>query len=171
MRLVVILNNLRSALNVGSIFRTSDALGVEKIYLCGTTPKPSDCAQGKPGIPTKANRDLAKTALGAERFVSWEYKKRVSDVLKFLKKQGFQIIALEQDKKAIDIRRFSRKSFGALALIVGNEVSGVSKSVLKHCDKIIEIPMLGKKESLNVAVAFGITGYILKFSSENFKKH
>ena len=153
MRFIVILDNLRSAHNVGSIFRTADALGCEKIYLCGTTPTPSGASLS---VTLKAGRELVKTALGAE--------KRISDPLKFLKKQNFQIIALEQDKNAIDIRRLKVKASGKIALVLGYEVKGVSKSVLKQCDKITEIPMFGKKESLNVAVAFGIAGYWIKFS-------
>ena len=154
MRFIVILDNLRSAHNVGSIFRTADALGCEKIYLCGTTPTPSGASLSV----------TLKAALGAEKNIPWEYKKRISDPLKFLKKQNFQIIALEQDKNAIDIRRLKVKASGKIALVLGYEVKGVSKSVLKQCDKITEIPMFGKKESLNVAVAFGIAGYWIKFS-------
>ncbi|OGY38666.1 MAG: hypothetical protein A2391_00025 [Candidatus Brennerbacteria bacterium RIFOXYB1_FULL_41_13] len=161
MRFIVILDNLRSAHNVGSIFRTADALGCEKIYLCGTTPTPSGASLS---VTLKAGRELVKTALGAEKNIPWEYKKRISDPLKFLKKQNFQIIALEQDKNAIDIRRLKVKASGKIALVLGYEVKGVSKSVLKQCDKITEIPMFGKKESLNVAVAFGIVGYWIKLS-------
>jgi len=155
MQLFVVLDNIRSALNVGAIFRTADSFGVEKIFLCGTTPIPGQLG--------RAGKDLAKTALGAQNYVSWEYKKRTIDAIKQLKKQGFRIVALEQAKNSIDIRRYKPKA--KVALVLGFEVSGVSKSVLKQCDKIIEIPMLGKKESLNVSVAFGVASYLLKFRS------
>ncbi len=167
MRLIIILDNIRSAHNVGAIFRTADALGAEKIFLCGTTPKPGPL--NELGV-NRASRDLAKTALGAENFVAWEYKKRIGDVVKTLKKQGFQIVALEQDKKAIDVRSYNPPAGGKIALILGYEVSGIAKNILHKCDKIIHIPMFGKKESLNVSVAFGVAGYILKFLQKNFKK-
>ena len=155
MQLFVVLDNIRSALNVGAIFRTADSFGVEKIFLCGTTPRPGQFG--------RSGKDLAKTSLGAENFVPWEYRKRTIDAVKQLKKQGFRIVALEQAKNSIDIRRYKPKA--KVALVLGFEVSGVSKSVLKQCDKIIEIPMLGKKESLNVSVAFGVASYLLKFRS------
>ena len=168
MKFVIILSDLRSAHNVGAIFRTADAINAEKIFLCGTTPKP-----GQPGPLTslgstslainRASRDLAKTALNAENCVAWEYKKRVGDVIKDLKQQGFQIVALEQDKKAVDIRKFRPKR--KTAMILGYEVKGIGKNVLNKCDKIVYIPMFGKKESLNVSVAFGVAGYLVKFKS------
>ena len=158
MRLIVVLDNIRSAHNVGAIFRTADALGCEKIFLCGTTPKPGGSG---PSTTLRASRELAKTALGAENYVVWEYKKRTTDVIKDLKKQGFQIVALEQGKKAIDIRKFRPKQ--RTALVLGYEVKGVAKNILNKCDKIIYLPMFGKKESLNVSVAFGVAGYFLKF--------
>ncbi|HRS47898.1 MAG TPA: RNA methyltransferase [Candidatus Paceibacterota bacterium] len=152
-RLCVILSNLRSALNVGSIFRTADALKVEKIYLCGTTPKPTQSG--------RAGKDLAKTALNAENYVSWKYYKRTSDAVLDLKKQGFKIIALEKDRNSISVFKF--KPSKKTALVLGNEKTGISKNILEKCDKIIEIPMFGKKESLNVSVAFGVSGYLIKF--------
>ncbi len=155
-RFAVIADSIRSAHNVGSIFRTADALGVEKLYLCGITPCPA-------GIGLKANRDIAKTALGAEYTVPWEYKKRASDAIRQCKKDGYQIVALEQDAHSADIRKF--KTAKPVALVLGAEVSGISKQVLKLCDTILEIPMLGKKESLNVSVAFGVAGYWLTFCS------
>lgn len=174
MRLVVVLDNIRSAHNVGAIFRTADALGVEKVFLCGTTPKPlsSTMFGTSPSTMFRVNRsqrDLAKTALGAENYVAWEYKKRTSDVIKGLKKQGFQIVALEQAKKAIDVRRLKLKTSSKIALILGYEVKGIAKSTLNKCDKIVYIPMFGKKESLNVSVAFGVAGYLVKFKSQKSK--
>ena len=127
---------------MGSIFRTADAAGVSKIFLTGYTPEPAP-----------------KTALGAEKYVSWGKIRYIVSLLKRLKKEQIKIIALEQAKGAVDYHRF--KSKYPLALILGNEVRGLSKSLLKKCDKIIQIPMRGKKESLNVSVAAGIALFSL----------
>lgn len=140
----VICDNVRSLENVGSIFRTADALGVKKIFLCGIT--------GTPPAPK-----IAKTALGAEKEIPFEYHKQTWRLIEKLKQAGITVIALEQDKKSIDYRK-SKLKF-PLALIVGHEVLGISQKTLQRVDKIIHLPMQGKKESLNVAVAFGIAGY------------
>jgi tRNA G18 (ribose-2'-O)-methylase SpoU len=140
----VICDNIRSLENIGSIFRTSDALGVSKIYLCGISGKPP-------------HHKISKTALGAEESVRWEYCRQIGRLIDKLKKDKISIIALEQDKKAVSCEKFKPKF--PLALIVGNEVKGVSKKTLKKCDKIIYLPMSGQKESLNVSVAFGVAGY------------
>lgn len=140
----IICDNIRSAYNVGSIFRTSDALGADKIYLCGITPTPKD-------------EKIAKTALGAEKTVPWEYHWQSWRIIDKLKKEKFQIAALEQEKESAELKNFKPKF--PLALVVGNEVKGVSKSALEKSDKIIEISMKGKKESLNVSVAFGIAAW------------
>lgn len=142
-----ILHNIRSLHNVGSMLRTADAAGVKKVFLTGYTPAPID-AFGK------VRTDIAKTALGAERTVSWEKAKDISKLIRKLKGEGMHIVALEQDKHAIDYKTFKPKH--PLALLVGNEVRGLSRAVLNQCDAIIEVPMRGKKESLNVSVAFGI---------------
>jgi len=143
--LYVICDNLRSLYNVGSIFRTADALGVKKIYLCGIT-----------GTPLQSG--LTKVSLGAENSVAWEHQKSASRVINNLKKQGVKIVALELIKnKSLDISKF-QPTF-PMALIVGNEVCGVSKGLLKKADAIVHIPMGGQKESLNVAVAYGIASY------------
>ena len=149
---IVVLDNIRSVHNVGSIFRTADALGVSKIYLCGCTPTPTDRFG-------RERQDLAKTALGAEKTIAWEYSKDTLSVLVGLKKKKFQIVVIEQDEKSEDCRKIKVKS--KIALILGNEVDGVSKDVLKKADDIAEIPMFGKKESLNVSVSFGIAGFCL----------
>ena len=141
-KIYLILHNVRSLHNVGSIFRTADAAGVSKIFLTGYTPEPAP-----------------KTALGAEKYVSWGKIRYIVSLLKRLKKEQIKIIALEQAKGAVDYHRF--KSKYPLALILGNEVRGISKSLLKKCDKIIQIPMRGKKESLNVSVAAGIALFSL----------
>ncbi len=144
---ILILNDIRSVENVGAIFRTADAAGIDKIYLVGITPAPIDRFGRK-------RKDMAKSALGAEEFVAWESVKTILPLIKKLKKQGFQIIAIEQDHKSVDYKKVKTKEKNAL--IVGTEVTGIPKSILKHCDIIAEIPMKGKKESLNVSVSLGI---------------
>ena len=150
---VLILPDIRSALNVGSIFRTADAIGISRICLAGYTPRPTD-------VFGRVQKDIQKAALGAELWVPWEFCKSVPTYIKRLKKEGYCIVALEQDTKSIDYKAFSkilRKSdFLKIAIIVGSEVEGVDKAILRLCDYIIEIPMKGKKESLNVSVATGI---------------
>lgn len=144
---ILILHNIRSVENVGAMFRTADAAGINKIYLTGYTPAPLDRFGRKRG-------DLAKSALGAEEFVSWEQKKNIFPLLTKLKKEKFSIIAIEQDKKSIDYKKIKTKEKNVF--IVGAEVTGIPKNILKKCDVIAEIPMHGKKESLNVSVALGI---------------
>ncbi len=150
MKKIVVLDNIRSVYNVGSIFRTADALGVDKIFLCGTTPTPKDRFG-------RMRSDLAKVALGAEKGIEWEYAESTEDVLKRLKKGKFQIIAIEQAKNSIDYKEIKTK--GNVAIIMGTEVDGINKETLKLCDIIAEIPMAGEKESLNVSVAFGIAAF------------
>lgn len=150
MKKVVILDNIRSVYNVGSIFRTSDALGIDKIFLCGCTPTPTDRFG-------RARYDLAKVALGAEKDIEWKYCKDTKQIIKKLKKEQFKIIAVEQDKKSVDFKKVKIKT--SLAVVMGNEVSGIDKKTLSLCDVIAEIPMKGNKESLNVSVSFGIAGY------------
>ena len=147
----VICDNIRSLENIGSIFRTADALGVSKIFLCGISGKPP-------------HHKISKTALGAEKTIPFEYYRQVGRLIDNLKKQGVEIVALEQDKKAIPYITLQPKF--PLALIIGNEVKGISKKVLQKCDKIIFLPMSGQKESLNVSVAFGVAGYHIS----HFKK-
>jgi tRNA G18 (ribose-2'-O)-methylase SpoU len=144
---VLILPDIRSAINVGAIFRTADAAGVSKIYLTGYTPKPTDRFG-------RIQKDIAKSALGAELFVPWEFQKSLSFLIRKLRRDGYQIIAIEQDKKATNYRKI--KITHKVAIILGPEVQGLSKKILDQCDTIAEIPMQGKKESLNVSVACGI---------------
>lgn len=144
---VLVLDNIRSVHNVGSIFRTAETAGVSKVYCLGTTPTPLDRFSQK-------RKDFAKVALGAEDLVSWEYLEAGETLVSKLKKDSFQILALEQDQNSINYKKI--KLGKKIALIVGNEVGGVSKSLLKLVDQIVEIPMKGKKESLNVSVATGI---------------
>jgi len=144
---ILILPDIRSAINVGAIFRTSDAVGISKIYLTGWTPRPTD----KFG---RVQKDIIKSALGAETFIPWEYKKTLTPLLNNLKKNGYTIIAIEQNEKAVDYRKI--KVGDKVAIILGPEVLGLSKKILDKCDIIAEIPMYGKKESLNVSVACGV---------------
>lgn len=147
-KISLILHNVRSAQNVGAIFRVADAVGgIEKIYLTGYTPAPIDRFG-------RTDKELAKTALGAENYVQWESFKSINPFLKKLLASSFQLLALEQSEKSIDYRKI--KITGPVAIIVGNEVRGLSKSILDQCNQVAEIPMRGKKESLNVAVAVGI---------------
>lgn len=149
---IAVLDNLRSVYNVGSIFRTANACGIEKIILCGTTPTPLD----KKGV---RRSDFAKVALGAEDTLQWEYKEDTKDTLQELKKSGFYTIAFEQDAKSIDYKNVNVEGRENIVFIIGQEVTGISRDVLDECDVIAEIPMLGTKESLNVTIAFGIGVY------------
>lgn len=149
----IILNNVRSLHNVGAIFRVAEAAGVKKIFLCGITGYPK---AGEEWARNAAR--IAKTALGAERVVPWEYHRDIIPLLKKLKRKGVRLFALEQTPKSIDFRKAKYKF--PLALILGHEREGIEKKILGLADQIIEIPMYGKiKESLNVAVACGIAVY------------
>lgn len=180
----LILHNIRSAYNVGAIFRTADAVGVKKIFLCGYTPRPESGNlknQTSPASP-RLGRGLAKlkakfqhydkiakTALGAEKTVPWEYCAQTWRLLEKLNKDNIKIVALEQSPKSQNI--FSVQGGSAsggkfnlkfpLALMLGNEVKGLSDKILNYVDDILEIPMHGKKESLNVSVAAGVALYEL----------
>jgi len=150
----IIAHNIRSAYNVGSIFRTADGLGAKKIYLTGYTPYPADSEEFD---IKKSRRMISKTALGAEENVEWERKEDIFKVIEKLKNEKFQIVALELNVKSQDLKNFQPKF--PCALILGNEVLGVDEKLLKLCDAIIKIPMQGKKESFNVSVAAGIAMY------------
>lgn len=165
--MIAILDNIRSLHNVGSIFRTADAAGIQKIYLGGITPAPTDRFG-------KIRKQFAKVALGAEKYVKWDGSARrpraVSLLLEKLKKDGYKIFAIEQSSKSVPYYKVSAKGGSAaggkstkskVALVFGNEIHGLPKTILKKADKILEIPMRGRKESLNVAVAFGIVAFHL----------
>jgi 23S rRNA (guanosine2251-2'-O)-methyltransferase len=143
---VGVLDNIRSALNVGAMFRTADATLMEKLYLCGITPCPE-------------RRDIDKTSLGADKVVPFEYSESTIEVIKGLKAKGYMIIAIEVSKNATSVYDIDLKQ--PAAFIVGHEIKGVSDEVLELCDLCIEIPMLGKAHSLNVASTFAITSYAL----------
>jgi len=142
--LKLILLDIRSVQNTASLFRIADCAGVSKIYLVGTTPTPIDRFK-------RVRADFAKISLGAEKTVPYEYFADFEILLEKLKKEKCIIVALEQNEKSVDYKSYKIK--GNTALLLGTEVSGVPKEVLEMCDEIIEIPMLGKKESLNVSVA------------------
>ncbi|MFO0743889.1 MAG: TrmH family RNA methyltransferase [Candidatus Paceibacterota bacterium] len=156
---IVILDNVRSSLNVGSIFRTSSGIGIDKIYLCGITPTPFETAKKFEG-QNKKRKDFIKTSLGSEDEIEWEYKENILDLIKELKKVNFEIIALEQDERSTDYKSLKTENEN-IAVIIGSETDGVQKEVLDLCDKITEIPMLGLKESLNVTIAYAILVYRL----------
>ena len=140
--LVVVLDNVRSQHNVGAVFRTSDAFLVEKIYLCGITATPP-------------NREIHKAALGATESVDWEYFEKTVDVVNFLKTQGFSVFALEQTQNSISFLKLPKLPT-PIALILGNEVDGISDDVMPLVDGALEIPQFGTKHSLNVSVSAGI---------------
>ena len=140
---VVVLDNVRSCNNVGSVFRTSDALLVQKIYLCGITATPPD-------------KEIHKTALGAENSVEWEYFKTTEEVVESLKYEGYTIIAIEQVENSIMLQDYDPSPEVKLALIFGNEVKGVQQEVVNRCDHTIEIPQFGTKHSFNISVSAGI---------------
>lgn len=143
----LILHNIRSAHNVGSILRTADAAGVAKVYLCGYTPAPVDRFGRK-------RSDIAKVALGAEESVAWESKDDVREIIESLRSDGVYVVALEQDPASVSYTEpFPHEE---ISLVVGEETKGIESSLLALCDRIVEIPMAGEKESLNVAVATGI---------------
>ncbi|MBU2037435.1 RNA methyltransferase [Patescibacteria group bacterium] len=146
-KIIVICHNIRSAFNVGSIFRTADGAGVSKIILGGYSASPP-------------HPKLAKTALGAEKTMPYERVWLTWRVIEELKKQGYGIVALEKGRGAKNIFQFKPKF--PLVLVLGNEVRGLSKEILQRCDRIVSIPMVGKKESLNVSVAFGVGIYQLR---------
>lgn len=147
MEVAVLLHNIRSAHNVGSFFRTADAAGVRHVYLTGYTPRPVDAF-------SRPQKDIAKTALGAEKTIPWTYAKAPSKLFAELRKEGWQIVGVELDARAVDYRTF--KPAPRTLYVFGNEVRGLSQDLRAACDVLVQIPMHGTKESLNVAVAGGI---------------
>lgn len=144
--IVLILPNIRSAHNVGAFFRTADAIGVSKIYVTGYTPHP-----GHPRVD--------KVSLGAERTIPWEHRPTAPPLLRELRRAGYSLVALEKTKTSIDYRDWTPQF--PLAIVVGNEVTGVTRPQLALCDTVVHLPMLGTKESLNVSVAFGGLAYAI----------
>jgi 23S rRNA (guanosine2251-2'-O)-methyltransferase len=158
--LVLIVHNVRSAHNVGSILRSADGFGISKVYFSGYTPYPKKEKDSRlPHIAEKMQRQISKTALGAEKSVDWEQIENIGEVINKLKKEGYEIAALEQTGNARDLSNFSPTK--NIAVIVGNEVDGIDEETLEAADIHLQIPMQGKKESLNVAVAAAIAMYQL----------
>ncbi|TPE44998.1 RNA methyltransferase [Pontibacter mangrovi] len=141
--LVLVLDNVRSLNNVGSVFRTADAFMAEKVYLCGITGKPP-------------HRDIEKTALGATESVEWEHVPDTLELVKELKAQGYKIGSVEQAEKSIKLNEFRPEPGQPYALVLGNEVFGVEQEVINHSDFVLEIPQFGTKHSLNISVATGV---------------
>lgn len=148
MKNILILHDIRSAQNVGAIFRTADACGISKIYISGYTPSPVDRFG-------RDRSDISKSALGAEKTVPWEFSSDVISLVKKLKEEEFQIISIEQSENSIDYKKVVAKEKNVF--IVGNEVSGIEKELIELSSVVAEIPMIGEKESLNVSVATGIS--------------
>ncbi|TAF32005.1 MAG: TrmH family RNA methyltransferase [Cytophagales bacterium] len=144
--LILVLENVRSLLNVGSIFRTADAFQIQKIYLCGITGTPP-------------HRDIQKTALGATETVSWEYSPNLSTLLQDLRSQGVELVAVEQTNESVLLQDFVPNLAHTYALILGNEAEGISPEVLNYCHSAIEVPQFGSKHSLNVAVCAGVVSW------------
>ena len=141
--IVIVLDDIRSLNNIGSVFRTSDAFLIEKIFLCGITATPP-------------NKEIHKTALGATETVAWEYQENVLNVIEKLRKENISVYAIEQVENSIFLNDFKVGTNKKYALIFGNEVFGVNQEAIKLCDGTIEIPQLGTKHSLNIAVSAGI---------------
>jgi tRNA G18 (ribose-2'-O)-methylase SpoU len=141
--LIIVLDDIRSLNNIGSVFRTSDAFLVEKIFLCGITATPP-------------NKEIHKTALGATETVAWEHCENVLEVIEKLKSEGIRVFAIEQVESAIFLQDFKIEKDQKYALVFGNEVFGVAQKAVEICDGTIEIPQLGTKHSLNIAVSAGI---------------
>ena len=144
---ILILHNIRSAYNVGAIFRTADAVGISKIYLCGYTPDPLDRFG-------RERSDIAKSALGAEKNVKWEHEDNLLKLMEKLKKSGVELVAIEQSEDSLDYKKYKAKKH--TAFLLGNEVEGIPKDKLEKCDVVLEVPMKGRKESLNVSVCCGV---------------
>lgn len=154
--MIIILDNIRSLNNIGSVFRTADAFLVEKMYLCGITATPP-------------HKDIHKTALGATESVDWEYRESVTEVMVDLKSKGYLLIAVEQAEEAIMLNDFQVDGENRFALVFGNEVKGVAQKVVDQCDVVLEIPQYGTKHSLNISVSTGVVVWDL-WSKLNIKK-
>jgi 23S rRNA (guanosine2251-2'-O)-methyltransferase len=141
--IVIVLDNVRSQSNIGSIFRTADAFLTRAVYLCGITAKPP-------------HREIQKTALGATESVEWEYYSDTRDAIHDLKEAGYMIIGIEQTKGSIELQNMQMKEGGLYALIFGNEVNGVDQKIINLCDYCVEIPQFGTKHSFNIAISVGI---------------
>ncbi|WNJ19900.1 RNA methyltransferase [Pontibacter sp. G13] len=146
--LIVILDNIRSMHNVGSVLRTADAFAIERVYLCGITPKPP-------------HREIRKTAIGAEESVDWQPHDNAVELVRALKAEGVKIVSVEQTEGSIPLNAFTPESDAKYAMVMGHEVDGVDQEIINLSDASLEIPQFGTKHSLNVSVAAGITMYAL----------
>ena len=163
-KVVLIAHNIRSCLNVGSLLRTSEGLGVEHVYLTGYTPYPLEQHDTRlPHLARKIASRISKSALGAETMIPWTHYDDVIQLLARLKADGYELVALEQDNRSTPLIEFNPAK--PIALIVGREVDGVESEILALCDHIVEIPMAGRKESFNVSVAAAIALYQLCLQS------
>lgn len=150
MKKYLILENIRSAYNVGAMFRTAEGAGVSKIFLCGYTPTPTDRFG-------RTQEEIKKTSLGASEIVPWEKSDECIIVVQKLQQENVQVIAVEQTDQSIPIKEL--KAIDSVAYVMGNEVEGVSEAVLAAVDQVVFLPMLGQKESLNVSTAAGVVLY------------
>jgi len=161
-KIILIAHDIRSTHNVGSILRTADCLGVDMVYLTGYTPYPAlDNDDRLPHLANKLDAQIHKTALGAELTIRWSHNPDINSVINQLRSDKVQIVALEQSPSSEPLHKLEAR--GDIALIVGNEVSGIDKTILSSADKIVEIPMFGSKESVNVAQATAMGLYQLRF--------
>lgn len=162
-QIVLVAHNLRSAHNIGSLLRTAEGLGVDKLYLSGYSPYPlAPNDERLPHLARKIDRQIAKTALGAEKSIDWQHRSDINALLDDLKKQGFVIAALEQSPYSTKLNVFRPPD--KLVLMVGREIEGIEPEILAVCDHVLEIPMFGRKESFNVAQAAAMALYHLRFS-------
>ena len=162
LNLVLIAHNLRSSHNVGSLLRTAEGLGVTQVFLTGYTPYPWQAADRRlPNIAAKVNRQIVKTALGAENMVAWQHAEHLEPLLSELRDQGFVIAALEQAPHSLSLPTY--RPVDKLAILVGREVEGIEPENVNLCDLILEIPMLGHKESFNVVQAAAMALYHCRF--------
>ena len=141
--MILVLDDVRSLHNIGSVFRTADAFRIQKLFLCGITATPP-------------HRDIRKTALGATESVAWEYRQNTLALVEELKAQGIQTVAVEQAEGSVPLHAFTADSAKTVALIFGHEIKGVSQEVVSACDGVVEIPQFGTKHSLNIAVSVGV---------------
>jgi len=161
--IILIAHNLRSIHNVGSLLRTADGLGVKTVYLTGYTPYPLSKNDSRlPHLAKKIDAQIAKTALGAEKSQAWHHREDIKSLVRELRSQEFLIAALEQAQAAVKLPDFEPPT--KIAVIVGREVEGLESEVLKLCDTVLEIPMLGNKESFNVVQAAAMALYHIRFN-------
>lgn len=153
---------MRSIHNVGSLFRTSEGLGIEKLLLTGYTPHPVfDGDNRLPHLALKQDKAIDKTALGAQNSLAWEYTENINDAIEILRASGYSIISLEQTEKAIELHKYNPPD--KIAIVLGTEVTGLPQDILERTDEHVYIPMFGKKESFNVVQAAAMTMYRLRF--------